>query len=227
MPKLWGKFKPILPYLLLLLIMGIVSQWMVLSLYFTSFGQKQQILTEIKDSPLINLIKSKTGLQLTSFRIITSPRLYAVMIGLPGKPYMLLSSRVNQEFTNNEKEFVVLHEVGHYLLHHAIKEAIFFIMLFTLGVFVIHKRPWFVVPIVGVLFGLLYIQFGMRSELEADHFAASHMTDPNGMITATEKFKNAHNPPLDDYSLAWKLFYRSVPYHNRVAIANEEIAKRK
>jgi hypothetical protein len=37
--------------------MAAVSQWMILSLYVTSIGQKQQILTEIKEAPLISLIK--------------------------------------------------------------------------------------------------------------------------------------------------------------------------
>src|SRR4030066_1530533 len=125
-----AKIKSLSRYFLLFLIIVAVSQWMVLGLYLTSIGQKQQILTEIKNSPQISLIKSKTGLQLESFRIIASPRLYAVMIGVPGKPYMLLSSRLNQEFTDSEKEYVVLHETGHYLLHHAIKEGIFFVLLF-------------------------------------------------------------------------------------------------
>ncbi|OGV97596.1 hypothetical protein A2W24_06160 [Microgenomates group bacterium RBG_16_45_19] len=221
-----AKIKSLSRYFLLFLIIVAVSQWMVLGLYLTSIGQKQQILTEIKNSPQISLIKSKTGLQLESFRIIASPRLYAVMIGVPGKPYMLLSSRLNQEFTDSEKEYVVLHETGHYLLHHAIKEGIFFVLLFIVGVLIIHHRSKYLIPIVGVILGLLYIQFGSLSEYEADRFTVKHMTNPQGMITATEKFKNAHFPPLDDSSLKWKLFYRSVPYQDRINIANEEIKSR-
>jgi Zn-dependent protease with chaperone function len=217
------QIKPYYRYLFLFLIMGAVSQWMVLSLYLTSMGQKRQILTEITDSPLINLIKVKTGLQLTSFRIIASPRLYAVMIGIPGKPYMMLSSRLNEEFTDSEKEYVVLHETGHYLLHHSVKEAIFFGLLFIIGAFIVHKRKWFVVPLAGVILGLVYIQFGMVSEYEADRFAVNHISDPHGMITATEKFKNAHNPPLNDAGLKWRLFYRSTPYRERIEMANKEL----
>lgn len=220
------RIRIMLPYILLFLIMGLVSQWMVLSLYLTIIGQKQQVLTEIKESPLIDLIQTKTGLRLESFRIIASPRLYAVMIGVPGKPYMLLSSRLNQEFTDSEKEYVVLHETGHYLLHHAVKESIFFALLFIIGALIIHHRSKYLIPIVGVVLGLLYIQFGSLSEYEADRFTVKRMTDPQGMISATEKFRAAHSPPLDDSSLRWKLFYRSVPYHDRIAIANEEISSR-
>jgi len=199
---------------------------MTINLYLTSIGQKQQVLTEIKDSPIIGVIKDKTGLILDSFRIIASPRLYAVMIGVPGKPYMMLSSKLNQEFTGSEKEYVVLHETGHYLLHHTVKEAVFFLTLFAIGCLLIRKRPWYFIPTIGIVFGLLYIQFGMKNEYEADHFAATHISDPNGMITATEKFKNQNFPPIDDNGIKWKLLYRSTPYNERINIANKEIKSR-
>ena len=52
-----GFIKSYFRYVALLIIMAAVSQWMILSLYVTSIGQKQQILTEIKEAPLISLIK--------------------------------------------------------------------------------------------------------------------------------------------------------------------------
>jgi len=177
--------KGSIKYIVFFLVLAYVSQWMTINLYLTSLGQKQQVLTEVKDSPLIELIKSKTDLTLKSFQIIASPKLYAVMIGVPGKPYMILSSKLNQDFTDSEKEYVVLHETGHYLLHHSIKEALFFAGLFILGCFLIKKRPWYLIPILGILFGLIYIQFGMRSEYEADHFAVTHKTP-----TMSNQFRN-------------------------------------
>lgn len=213
-------------YIVFFLILAYVSQWMVINLYLTSLGQKQQVLTEVKDSPLTEVIENKTGLTLNSFRIIASPKLYAVMIGVPNSPYMMLSSRLNQDFTDSEKEYVALHETGHYLLHHSIKEALFFALLFILGCFLIRKRPWYFIPILGILLGLIYIQFGMRSEYEADHFAVTHITDPQGMITATEKFKYQNFPPKDDTGLKWKLLYRSVPYQERIEIAKQEMVIR-
>ncbi len=213
-------------YILLFVVMAAVSQWMILKLYLSSLGQKQQILTEIKDSPLIELIESKTNLKLHSFRMVASPRLYAAMIGIPGRPYMVLSSRLNDEFSDSEKEYVVLHEIGHYLLHHSIKESAFFLILFIIGCLIVRSRSPLIIPVIGVVFGLLYIQFGMRSEYEADNFSVTHITDPRGMISATEKFKNAHDPPLDDYSPMWPLLYRSTPYHERVNMAEEEIKTR-
>jgi beta-lactamase regulating signal transducer with metallopeptidase domain len=203
-----------------------VAQWMGFSLYLSTLGQKQQPLTEVKDSPLITLIKQKTGLQLSSFQIVASSKLYGNMIGIPGSPYMMLSSRLNQEFTDSEKEYVVLHETGHYLLNHSIKELIFFAFFFILGCLIIRKRPFYFIPIIGIVFGLLCIQFGMRSEIEADRFVVSRITDPHGMITATEKFKAAHHPPLDDYSPWWPVFYRSNPYHVRIEMAEAEIISR-
>lgn len=220
------RFKPYLRYIILFLIMAYVSQWKTFHLYFTSLGQKQQILTKVNTSPLIELIYNKTGLLLKSYNIIASSKFYAVMIGIPGNPYMLLSTRLDQEFSDSEKEYVILHEVGHYLLNHAVKEAIFFTVLFTIGCLVVRKKSWYSIPVVGIFFGLLYIQFGMYSEYQADRFAVTHITDPQGMITATEKFKNNYFPPLNDYSLFWPILYRSVPYHHRVDMANTEIQSR-
>ena len=148
------------------------------------------------------------------------------MIGVPGRHYMLLSSQLDKEFNGSEKEYVVLHEVGHYLLHHAIREGLFFLVLFVFGCFIIRKKPWYFILMIGIIGGLLYIQVGTRSEYEADHFAVSRMTNPTGMITATEKFRNGHNPSLNDYGLLWPILYRSTPYHTRIQWAKEEIRRR-
>lgn len=221
-----SRWNVVIKCVLLFVVMAIVAQWMVLKLYLTSLGQKQEALTEVIDSPLISLIYEKTGVKLDFFQIIASDRPYAVMFGIPNKPYMMLSSKLNATFNDSEKEYVVLHEIGHYVLNHTIKEVIFFLILFIIGCFIVRMRKLYVIPIVGIIFGLLYIQYGMVSEKEADRFAVTHITDPNGMITSTEKFRSAHYPPLDDYSIFWSLLYRSNPYHVRIEMAKEEILKR-
>jgi Zn-dependent protease with chaperone function len=213
-------------YFLLFIIMAYTSQWMVINLYLTSIGQKQQVLTKITESPLIDLIYQKTGVKLDSFQIVASPKMYATMIGIPGHPYMMLSSSLDSKFTDSEKEYVVLHEVGHYVLHHTIKEGLFFLILLLIGIIILRKRTIFLTPVIGIVFGLLFIQFATRSEYESDHYAVSRITDPNGMITSTAKFKNDHYLVLNDYGIKWKLLYRSTPYHVRIQIVENEIAKR-
>ncbi len=219
--------KSLFRYPLLFLIIYCTATWMGLVLYASSIGQQRQPLTKVTDSPLIGLVKDKTGLQLDSFQIAASDRLYGNMVGIPGHPYMMLSSKLNDTFTDSEKEYVVLHEAGHYFLSHTIKESVFGLFLFVIGCFIIHHyRKLYLIPIIGIFFGLLCIQYGMVSEKEADRFAVTHITDPNGMITATEKFRAAHYPPLDDFSPLWPIFYRSNPYHVRIEMAKEEINKR-
>jgi Zn-dependent protease with chaperone function len=221
------QLKSILRYCALLLIIFFVATWMTNILYLSSIGQKQQPLTKVTDSPLLAIIKSKTGLKLDSFQIAASDKLYGNMVGIPGHPYMMLSSKLNDIFTDSEKEYVVLHETGHYLLNHTIKETILGLFLFLIGCFIIHKhRKLYLVPIIGITFGLLCIQYGMVSEKEADRFALAHITDPNGMITATDKFRSAHYPPLDDYSPLWPILFRSNPYHVRIEMAKREIVNR-
>lgn len=219
--------KRVLQPIVLFGVMALVAQWMMINLYLSSLGQTQQLLTEIKISPLLDFVQAKTGLKLNSFRIIASPRLYALMVGLPGKPYMVLSSTLDQKFSMSEREYIVLHEVGHYVGRHTMIEIFAFIILFILGLWVIRKLHLWLVPIVGVILALGFIQVGARYEYEADHFALKRMTDPNGMITATAKFKAQQIPRIDDRSIMWKLLLRSTPYYERENLANEEIQARK
>jgi len=221
-----GMVLKVSKYLLFFIVFAYVSQWMVINLYLSSIGQKQQILTTVSQSPLIDLIGSKTGISLKSFQIVASDKLYGLMIGIPGRPYMVLSSSLDQKFTDSEKEYVVLHEIGHYVLYHSIKEIAFFSLLFLVGIVILRNRKLYLAPILGIIFGLLFIQFASNSEYEADRYAVSRITDPHGMITATNKFKNDRLLPLDDYSIKWKLFYRSTPYHHRIEMADNEITRR-
>lgn len=130
--------------------MACVAQWMTLQLDLTAIGQKQQILTKVTDSPLISVIKNKTGLQLSYFQIIASSQPYAFMIGIPGHPFMTLSSNLNSTFNDSEKEYRVFY-------YSQISPHIYLI------------------SIIGILFGLFCIQYGMVSEKEADQYANSRL----------------------------------------------------
>ncbi len=206
--------------------MAYTSQRMTINLYISSIGQKQQLVTKITQSPLIDLVREKTGIKLESIQIVAASKLYGQMIGIPGHPYMILSSKLNDNFTDSEKEYVVLHETGHYIYNHTLREIGFFVVLLIIGIVFLKNKRIVWAPVVAVVFGLLFIQFATLSEYEADRFAVSHISDPNGMITATARFKNDHALVLDDHSLEWKLLYRSTPYHIRVEIAVDEISKR-
>lgn len=74
----------------------------------------------------------------------------------------------------------------------------FLVVLLIIGIVFLKNKRIVWAPVVAVVFGLLFIQFATLSEYEADRLAVSHISDPNGMITATARFKNDHALVLDD-----------------------------
>lgn len=153
-------------------------------------------------------------------------------MGIPGRPIMILSSALYKTFNNSEKEYVILHEAGHSKLNHSIKEAVVFIVLFIVMVFVqrdfFATNSLFTALLLGVAAGISNIQIARLFEHEADNFAVRRMADPQGMIGATKKFIDAYKkitPP--ENSFVHLLFYRGAPYSKRIAKAQIEMERRK
>ena len=81
---------------------------------------------------------------------------------------------------------------------------------------------------VGLMFGIFMIQIGKVNEIQADRYALKHMTNPQGMISATEIFKkNYHETAFYKNPVTKFLFYRGNPYANRMKMAEEEIHRRR
>jgi len=231
--NLFNRILSLSKYLFFFLLLFLVMQWTVISLYFTSFGQKQELLKKVDKFPLQSLILQKTGVKINSLHIINSNRPYGAMIGVPGAPYLMLSKYLYEKFNTPEMEYVLLHETGHYVLKHSAKEGVLFFIFFGLGsviIYKIHARKYmlFIILILSLFLGIILLQQGRRHEYEADHFAASKISDPEGMISATKKFQNFYGDHFtyNGNILIMRLFYRSVPYQDRIMMANEEIGRR-
>jgi Zn-dependent protease with chaperone function len=155
-----------------------------------------------------------------------------MMIGLPKYPYMVLSSHLVKTFTTSEIEYVVLHEAGHYVLAHSAKLAALFVSFIIFGSIVVTDIP---IPLIwiptAVLIGLIMIQASRLCEYEADAFALHYITNPKGMISATQKFEKAYQNfgPVrhDEDTLLGRLIYMGIPYNARIRSAKREMEKRK
>lgn len=140
---------------------------------------------------------------------------------------MILSKNLFETFTPQELEYVVLHEAGHYKLHHTIRLTIIQLALLTIGcvlIALIKSSSVFVATSFGVLFGIIGVQVGRTMEYEADQFSLEKVSDPSGMISATEKFAHFWKGPKG--LLRW-LFYSGVPYEKRIENAKKELQRRK
>jgi Zn-dependent protease with chaperone function len=153
-----------------------------------------------------------------------------MMMGVPGNPQLLLSRSVYETFSSDEMEYVLLHEAGHYALHHSVKELLAGIILLVIGMKILSvikgvSRGVLASVLIGLLFGVTMIRLGAHNEIEADHYSVTLMTNPEGMISATEKFRDYYENNFtrtDNTVLKW-MFYRGNPYDNRIRMAQEQI----
>jgi Zn-dependent protease with chaperone function len=186
----------------------------------------------ISDKKVERIAKEKCGIELKSFYLVRSEKPYGMMAGIPGKPIMILSNEVYEEFNDDEKEYVVLHELGHYALWHSTKEGFFGIFLLLAGIAVValipEKNHQILFSIlIGLLIGILNIQFGRFSEYQADRYALKRIGNPAGMLTASHKFQKAWRGEEKVNRFVEILFYRSNPYQNRINMALDEVERRK
>ena len=219
-------------YLILFITILITSQWVPIRNNILSvFGQKTPYTVE-KNKAISRTIKEKTGVKIETFKIIEDHKPHGAMIGIPGKPQLLLSRDLYSSFNKSELEYVLLHEAGHYILKHGIKIALVITILFLSGLYILNtisiKLPIeTLVVLIGFVFGIISIQYQRVCEYKADAFTLERMTNPEGMITATYKFKKAWGNWPPQNGLRRKLFYAGVPYSERIKNAQEEIQKRK
>lgn len=220
-------------YLIFSTVFIYIPLWVQIILFLSSFNRDKTPVTTIHNTKISNLILKKTGLNIRSIKIFESPKLFGMMIGIPNKPQLVLSRGLYGNFSNNETEYVVLHEAGHYKLWHGAKEFIAGVVLLGIGNVILRRIDNFPLAIhssmiLGVFFGVLMIRLGRFHEYQADNYSLSHISDPHGLIQATNKFRNYHGPKYTEHSnkIIQFMFYRGNPYDNRIVMANREIEKR-
>ncbi len=202
-----------------------VTLWTQLKLFHSSLGHPETREIIINDSQLTSLIKIKTGYQLDKIYLANSKKLYGMMPSI-FRPHLILSQALFEDFDSEETEYVLLHEMAHFLLHHILTEEILGTFLLTAGLTTISALSLSFLPaiLLGLIFGIVMIQFGRQHEYEADAYSLSRMTNPAGMITATQKFRDQYSTPRNKAVEA--IFYRGNPFSNRIKMANHEIARR-
>lgn len=215
-------------------ILAYTAMWTQINLLLGSLGQKNSPVTIVQNDVLRKLIRDKTGIDITSIKISESNRPFGMMIGIPPKPQLVLFRGLYDTFSPSEMEYVVLHEAGHYVLWHSVIELLVGIVLLITGVLILKMIPQFPVfllcaVVLGIVFGVVMIRLGRIHEYQADRYSAQHMTNPQGMIDATNKFRGFYGKSLTENKnkVIQAMFYRGNPYDNRIKMAQAEITARK
>ena len=221
-------------YVIFGLVFTYTTLWVPVNLFLSSLGQKKFPITVIENKQIRQLIKKKTGIDIATVKISESNRPFGMMIGIPTKPQLILSRNLYDTFTPDEMEYVVLHEAGHYRLWHGVIELVVGVVMFTIGILVLRKIGSFPTSILstlalGVIFGVIMIRLGRIHEYQADSYSLAHMTNPEGMIQATNKFRGFYGKSYTENNnkVIQFMFYRGNPYDNRIKMAQAEIEKRK
>lgn len=220
-------------YLIFPLVLAYTAMWVPINLFLSSINKGKTPITVISDNKVRDLILNKTGLDIQSIKISESPKLFGMMIGIPTKPQLIFSRGLYDSFSPDEMEYVALHEAGHYKLWHGMIELVAGIFLFIVGVLILKRIDLLLVSIIaslifGLIFGILMIRLGRVHEYQADRYSLARMMNPEGMIQATDKFRNYHGQKYTENNnkIIQFMFYRGNPYDNRIVMAKEEIARR-
>ena len=203
-----------------------VCLWLQIKLLFTGLGQNKKSLSTLNNKRLLKLVKDKSVYNLQTIYLLNSNKLFGMMSGVL-KPHLILSQKLYQEFNEDETEYVLLHEMGHFLLYHNLKEIIIGVIIILAGAtFIVYNNlGTFTSTLLAVVFGVIMIQIARQYEYQADSYALNRMTNPTGMISATNKFQNHYVTPRN--KIIEILFYRGNPFANRIKMANAELSKRK
>lgn len=202
-----------------------ITFWIQIWLFLSTLGHKKKTFQAITNTKLLTLIKERTTYSLDKIYLTPTHKLFGMMTGFQ-KPKLILSKAVYEQFNSDELEYVLLHEMGHFLLHHIIKEVIVGLLFLTIGIFLVLSLKLSIIAslFLGLVCGIGMVRLGRLHEYEADSYSLSHMTNPQGMITATTKFQNQYRKP--HHKILEILFFRGNPYQNRIDMAKKEISKR-
>lgn len=221
-------------FIVFALIFVYTTMWTQINLLLGGLGQKNSPVTIVQNDTLRKLIRDKTGIDIATIKISESNRPFGMMIGIPSKPQLVLSRGLYDTFSPSEMEYVVLHEAGHYVLWHSIIELLVGNVLLITGVLILKRIPQLPVSLLcavafGIVFGVVMIRLGRIHEYQADRYSAQHMTNPQEMIDATNKFRGFYGRSFTENKskVIQAMFYRGNPYDNRIKMAQAEISARK
>lgn len=214
-------------YLLFIVVYFYLSNWFQIHAFLASFFKSNNRSLKVKDKWISDLVYKKAGLKLSDVYLYNSEKPFGMMPGIPQHPHMILSTKLYKNFNKRELEWIVLHEAGHCVLYHTFKIGGAMITIFISGIYMIHLFKAQLTPsfILAVLLSIIFVQVARIFERETDYFAAKHISNPKGMISAARKlasfyFKNRWS------DLIKKFFGWNVLPDERIAIAEREISRR-
>lgn len=202
-----------------------ITNWSRIRLIFGALFKPKQSFVNFTDKQFIDRVNKKAGLTF-DIRIQQSPWIFGYMPSIPIKPIMVISSGARENLTDDELEWIVLHEAGHCVLYHVVKTILVGLVILILGIITINyfKIPTVIIPFYALLLAILYYQLEREiSERPADIFSLNRISNPQGMITANQKMKKRVTSIFYKNKILTRLFTGSLGYDQRIDMANEKL----
>lgn len=225
------KLEKFYPHILFTVMFLIVSHWFIGPIIVQSLVQRVQSTSVEYNQDVVSDVQHQTGISFRSTTIVASKKPFATISGLFGFPMLSISTTLVEQFDEKEFEYVLLHEAGHYVRWHSSREVLATVAVFAFALPFFSKRNlWMkekrqqqkIAVIGGIIAGILLIQVQRMHEYEADMYALMKGTNPQAMISATQKFQAHWDGPSERTPIRW-LLYRGIPYGERIKMAERYI----
>lgn len=184
-----------------------------------------KIKTESLNDKWINtVVKKKTGLNLLSITLFKDEKMYGMMAGFPFWPKMILSEGLYKNLDKDELEWVILHEAGHCVLWHNLQSMVIELTLLISGLYLISTQNinLFLIPFLSLILSIISIQIIRRmTEYTADMYSISRVDNPEGVITAQDKFRKNYKGSIfsNEKSIVRFLFHWNIYPSQRIKMA--------
>jgi Zn-dependent protease with chaperone function len=198
-------------------------------LHFAKLIVGPKIKTEIlKDDWINSVVKKKTGLNLKDITLFKDEKMYGMMTGLGPwiMPRMILSEGLYKNLNKDELEWVILHEAGHCVLLHNLQSMVIELVFLGTGFYLISTTNinLLFVPILSLILSIVSIQFIRKmTEYTADMYSISRVDNPQGVITAQDKFRKNYKGSIfsNEKSIVRFLFHWNIYPSQRIEMARK------
>ena len=141
---------------------------------------------------------------------------------------MILSEGLYKNLNKDELEWVILHEAGHCVLLHNLQSLIIELIFLTSGLYLISTQNinLFLIPVLSLVLSIITIQIIRRlTEYTADMYSISRVDNPNGVITAQDKFRKNYKGSIfsNEKSIVRFLFHWNIYPSQRIEMAKKVI----
>ena len=185
---------------------------------------RKNIIIPFENEKLLAKMRKKTKLPLSIKILDEKNKMIGFMISSPPfKPVMLFSKKLYKSFNDDEMEWVILHESGHYLMLHNLRFIVVQLTLFLTGVYLFYwlKTSFVITVLIFIVLSLIYIQLAKIFEYQADNYAAKNMDNPKGMITGNIKMMKVNKGLFRNKILRYLLTI-AIPFEERIEIAKKQ-----